>query len=73
MGLMMRPARQPARLAPQGERGGPRPRLLFALRREPAASTYGAIATAMESVPPVVEFTVMDGGKGEVTATGANV
>jgi len=70
---MIRPARQPARLAPQGERGGPPQRLLFDLRREPAAGAYCVIATAMVSVPPVVEFTVMDGGKGEVTATGANV
>jgi len=66
-------SRKLARLAPVRERGGPPKRLLFALRRELAAGRYGVIATGAVSVPPALEFTVMDGGKGDVSVTGPSV
>ena len=71
--LIIRPQRQPARLVPQGERGGRRKRLLFALRHEPADGAYGTIATAVDSVPPALEVTVIDGGKVDAGATGPEV
>jgi len=65
--------RKLARLAPVRERGGPRNHLLFASRREPAASCYGVITTGVVSVPPALELTVMDGGKVDVSVTGPSV
>ena len=58
-----------------GERGGPRKRLLFALRREPADGAYGRIVTVWVSAPPALEVTVIDGVKvgGEVIAADVSV
>jgi len=66
-------SRKLTRLAPVRERGGSRNHLLFALRREPAASCYGVITTGVVSVPPALELTVMDGGKVDVSVTGPSV